>query len=569
MTHTPTTPEPPEFPSTSIVDSRRLTGPNLYCSHPGAVLEISAEALRVDALIAAWRDAVSSLLRALHWPARDIVARRDSNGASLFLSAPVDVLMTATEVNEQAWNVAEHGGAFTDAVVARLSAMAREERETRPLLAATYATAVHRKISVTFDDEEIIVGSGAGARVWPIDSIPADIDWATIRDVPIAVITGSNGKTTTTRLIAAMWRAAGVTPGWSCSDGVTVGDTELERGDFSGPAGAREVLRDARVGAAVLETARGGMLRRGLAVTRADAAIITNIAADHFGEYGVESLGDLAAVKGIVTRVLDPSACLVLNADDPELVAFAPRATSRVAWFSALSEPDAHIGRGGDSAAVDAGRLVLHVAGARHDVGAVDEMPITLGGAATHNVQNALGAALLGAALGIPVDAIRATLATFGSSPADNPGRLQIHHVRGVTVLVDYAHNPDGLRVLCETAASMPARRRLIILGQAGNRDDDQIRALARAAFAVTPFDRAIVKEMPSMLRGRPLGEISRLLVDELRLLGVADARVGTAPTELDAVRDALTWAEPGDLIVCPTHTEKTAVLALLEQSSV
>ena len=560
----------PEFPAPGIVDSRRLFGPNLYSVRTGAVLEVLCDAARAESLLDAWSAQVSELIRAVGWGDVESHVRRETGGATLFLAAPADVLMTATEANEHAWvQVDSAGAAPHGAIVARLLASATAERRTRPHLVAVRGEALSRGLSATFDDEMLTIGSGAGSRSWPLGNVPAlrDIPWHAVRDVPIALVTGSNGKTTTTRLVAAMWRAAGVTPGWCCSDGVQVGDAHLEAGDFSGPAGARAVLRDTRAEAAVLETARGGILRRGLAVSRADAAIITNISADHFGEYGVENLRHLADVKGVVARVLGAAGRLVLNADDVLLVELAGRLAANVSWFSISPEHpalDTHVRAGGDAATVHDGRVILHGDGVWVDLGDVTAMPITLRGAAPHNVQNILGAALLGTALRIPVDAIRETLATFGASAQDNPGRLQLHRFGGLTVLVDYAHNPDGLAALCETANSLPARRRLLLLGQAGNRDDEQIRALARAAWSVMPFDKVIVKEEIALLRGRSAGEIPDILVNELARLGVAPQDVEIAPSELAAMRRAFEWAEDGDQLVCPIHVDKTAVLAWL-----
>ena len=550
----------PEFPSPRIAESRRLTGPNLYSARPGAVLEVTS---LDDALLDAWRTAATHLIGAMKWELSDLVIRREKQGASLFLAAPVDVLMTATEVNEQAWVAAESGVVHApDAARVTLETTASAERATRPHFAHVYAEARRRGLTVAFDDALITLGGGAGSRTWSFTALPdvGDIAWAELNDVPIALVTGSNGKTTTTRLVAAMWRAHGSVTGWSCSDGVWVDDTQLEGGDYAGPAGAREVLRDHRVQAAVLETARGGMLRRGLAVTRASAAIITNISPDHFGEYGIDTLGELAEVKGIVARALGDAGHLVLNADDPLLVDLASRIDARVAWFSVKSSSA--------DACVRDGRVLLQHEEATYDLGAVDDMPVTFRGAAPHNIENVLGAALLASVAGVSVDAIRSTLATFGSTPRDNPGRLHVYRIGGVTLLTDYAHNPGGLAALCETARTMPAERRLLLLGQAGNRDDEQLQALVRAAWEVMPFDRVIVKEMPTMLRGRALGDVPRVFCDELTALGARPDQVEVVVGELAAIRRAVTWAREGDILVCPVHVEKAAVLAWLARVS-
>ncbi len=565
---------PPEYASPRIVDSRRLPGPNLYSARTGAVLEVALGDDDAQQLIAAWRHHVAQLVLALDWGVCESHVRRERTGASLFVAAAVDVLMTATEVNEQAWLAAESpSAADLRDVVERLAAAAVNEQRTRHHLEAAWAAAMARGLVTTLDDEVLTIGSGAGGHSWPLRDIPATdaIPWSAIHDVPIMLVTGSNGKTTTTRLVAAMWRAEGLVTGWSCSDGVWVDDAQLESGDYSGPSGARTVLRHTRVHAAVLETARGGILRRGLAVNRADAAIITNISADHFGEYGIDTMRELADVKGVVARAVGARGCLVLNADDPLLVDLGSRVGARLAWFSAApvcALLDAHVASGGDAAFVRDGRVLLHREGVAHDLGAVDGMPITLRGAAPHNVQNILGAALLGSVAGVGDDAIRRTLASFGEAPTDNPGRLQVYRFGGVTLLTDYAHNPGGLAALCETATTFAATRRLLLLGQAGNRDDEQLRALVGAAFGVMSFDHVIVKEMHARLRGRMPGELPRVFTDELARLSVATAEVEVVVGELAAVRRAVAWAGEGDLLVCPIHVEKAAVLAWLARMS-
>lgn len=572
----------PEFPSPGIVDSWRLMGPNLYSAREGAVLELdwrlftaSATDVEIETFAEAWRAVVLRAYSALAWPDAECTMHHIAHGAYLFVTAPLDGLMTATELNEQAWANAESLSTpdwtmvLPQEMLARLRHAAEAERVTRPQLRSLRDIAVQRGVNLLFDDDAVTLGSGEGSRTWPLAEVPTPdlVPWDGVHDVPIALVAGSNGKTTTTRLVGAMWRAAGVSAGWSCSDGVWVEDEQIEGGDFSGPAGARLVLRDVRVRAAVLETARGGMLRRGLAVQRASAAIITNIAADHFGEYGVESLHDLARVKAIVARALDADGCLVLNADDETLVAIAPSLGVTLAWFS-MQEPTAalgeHLANGGDGATIRDGHIWLHRRRTWHDLGAVAEMPLTLGGAAPHNIANLLGASLLAATVGVPLPAIRATLRSFGTHPSDNPGRLQIQRFGGMTVLVDYAHNPEGLAALCRTALTIPATRRVLLLGQAGDRDDAQLRALVRAAWDVIAFDRVIIKEMVPMLRGRALGALPRIFADELARVGAPPDRVEIAASEFDAIHDAFAWAADGDVLICPVHVEKSRILAWL-----
>lgn len=564
--------EPSEYLSPTILDSRRLFGPNLFSVRPGAVLEVQCHDEITQRAVTGFCHEAERLTAALGWS--DVVCdvRRSTQSASLFLSAPVDGLLTATDLSEHAWVAAEAVARGHEAPPA--TSILREtytrERNALPHLVAIEQYANARGLSFSLDDDGCSVGSGTGVRVVAHsdasleDASEFDDSWETAHDVPTVLVTGANGKTTTTRLIAAMWRAAGRRTGWCCSDGVWVDDEQLESGDYTGPSGARRVLCDSRVEAAVFETARGGMLRRGLATNLVHGAIITNISADHFGEYGVETLADLAQAKRIVARALRHDAPLVLNADDPTLVALASELTVTIRWFSAATVAS------GFSSPLDArvshGELQLRRGDAWHTLAAVADLPITLGGVAAHNTANALGAALLANAIGVPLEAIRQALVTFGASPSDNPGRLMVRRFGSLTVLMDYAHNPDGMASLCRTAATLPAARRALLLGQAGNRDDEQLRSLAATAWATQQFDAVFVKDMPSMLRGRAAGEVPRILRDALIRAGAPAEIIQMAQTELDGVRAALTWARADDLLVLGVHADRAQVLALMTQ---
>jgi UDP-N-acetylmuramyl tripeptide synthase len=381
--------------------------------------------------------------------------------------------------------------------------------------------------------------------------------------VPTALVSGSNGKTTTVRLVAAMAAAAGRTPGYCCTEGVFVAGRPIALGDYSGPAGARTVLRDRSVGLAVLETARGGILRRGLAVERADVAVITNVRADHFGEYGIETADDLAETKLVVARAVCCGGTLVLNADDTTLMGAARRLPHAAAARHALfAFDDAHPSlvalraRGGSTCAVRHQVLVLNHAGVEHSLGNVADLPLTLGGAAGYSIFNLLAATLTGAALGLPLTSIARTVSRFGADPADNPGRLERWRYRGAVVLIDYAHNPDGLEQLLCAARSLDPARLLLLLGQAGNRDDGAIAELASTAARFTP-DRVVIKELKQMLRGREPGEVPALIRRGLLAAVVAADRIYFQPDEETAARILLDAAEPGDVIVLPVHTRE------------
>ena len=561
-----------------ILDSRRLTGPGLLLDRAGAVLEVALpEGPAGDAAVTRWREELERLLAALGWAGETIAVRRFPGGASLAFTAPPDALYAATEVNEQAWAAAmaqltrpDGGGPppFEEGVARLAGEIARE---SNPALLALRAEAGRRGVACLQGEGLVTVGLGAGSRTWPTDALPspAEVDWRAIRDVPVLLVTGTNGKTTTVRLLAAIAREAGIAAGLTSTDRVEVAGEILDRGDCSGPMGARALLRDRRLELAILETARGGLLRRGLAVERADAALVTNVAADHLGEFGIGDLADLAEVKLLVTRVVPPAGRVVLNADDPELAARGSRPgafRAPVVWFTldpANPLVQSHLAAGGEAWLLDDGRLV-HARGAgRKPLLAVADIPLALGGAARYNVANALAAAALATAAGLPAAAIAAGLRRLHPSPADNPGRTNLLERRGVRILLDYAHNPHGLTALLELAATLPAERRLILLGHAGDRTDEAIRDVARTAWTFRP-DRVIVKELPSMLRGRAPGEVPAVFLDELRRLGAPEEMLSEAPDEPAAVRQALAWARPGDLLLLLVHTDREAVLELL-----
>ena len=566
-------------------DSRRLTGANLYFDGPGAALE-TVHGLMFDvATLLRWRANITRARALLDWQEGAVVVREHASGASLAFEAPFDQLYIAAEVNEWALysalgqrasdapvdDEAEHPRPHVahfddDGALRQLQALAATE--AKPALRALVDAARARGVPAHADDDALSLGEGSTSRTWPLSELPAidDVPWSQLHAIPKAVVTGSNGKTTTVRLLAAMLRAHGLHAGYSSTDGLFIDGERVEAGDYSGPVGARTVLRDPRVDAAVLETARGGLLRRGLVASDARVAVVTNVAADHFGEYGIHTLDHIAAVKLVVAKSLAADGLLVLNADDPMLVAHAP-SSRRIGWF-ALAFADA-MARGAPACGVRDGRLVLARDGIEHDLGDVAAMPLSVGGAARYNIANIAGAALAADALGVPTDTSAAVLARFGGSNADNPGRLQRWTLGDVEVLLDYAHNPDGLRGLLDVAAGLRRGGRLaLLLGHAGNRLESDFCALAEVAAQATP-DRVWLKDIGGdYLRGRASGDVAMILRDALLASGIAETDLPICLDEAQASREALAWARAGDLLVLPVHelARRDEVVALLDR---
>ncbi|MGQ0384977.1 MAG: Mur ligase family protein, partial [Gammaproteobacteria bacterium] len=525
------------------------------------------------AILAGWERRVRLAIRSLGWPAGPLAALAHPGGASLALAAPADLLFTATEINEWALaaTVAEQDPTRRDGLIALLAAEQPEEpeppvledagaidrlrrraaREAKPRLGALLAEAARRGIPWFGDDDGLTIGAGRGGRRWPLAELPepAEVPWGALHGIPTALVTGTNGKTTVVRLVAACARDAGLATGWSCTDGVYVDGAALTTGDYSGPAGARRVLSDARVECAVLETARGGILRRGLAVVHADVAVITTISADHFGEYGVHDLEGLAAVKLAVARTLDDRGLLVVNADDAVLSRAAPGAGKPLGWFARDASQRlvaGHRAAAGAACAVADGRLLLWQKGTAHDLGAIAGMPLAASGHPAFSKSNLAAAALGAAGLGIAPAAIAAVFARFGADPADNPGRLMRYEVGGLHLIVDFAHNPAALAGLVDSALGLRGGGRLaILLGQAGNREDQDLERLAAVAASVRP-DLVVVKELSGYLRGRGAGEVAAILSRARERAGLAGSAMEAAPGEIAAGRRARTGARPG-----------------------
>jgi len=547
------------------------------------------------ALLRDWERRVALARRELRWPAAPERAIVHMSGASLALGAPVDQLFTATEVNKWALaaTIAQREPERAESLIAALAVEQPDEaespvldeagallrlrrraaREANPRLRALVDAAAMRRLPWLGDDEVLTLGAGAGSHSWPLAGLPhpSAVDWQALRGVPTALVTGTNGKTTVVRLLAACAKASGRETGYCCTDGVFVAGQALGTGDYSGPAGARRVLRDARVEAAVLETARGGILRRGLAVARADVAVITSIAADHFGEFGVHDLDALVDVKLAVARALDAGGLLVANGDDTLLARRAPECGKPISWFAQDADHPllaAHREAGGATAGVRQGRLVLSWQAREHDLGTVSAMPLAAGGHSHFNVANLATAALGAAGLGIEPESIATVFARFGADPADNAGRLMRFELGGLNLIVDFAHNPTALAGLIDFAQHLRGHGRLaLLLGQAGNREDADIDRLAAVAASAGP-DLIVVKELESYLRGRGGGEVPAILRRALERAGVAEGSIADAADEDHAVRHALAWARAGDVLVLPLHSKdgRGHALALIGQ---
>ncbi len=400
--------------------------------------------------------------------------------------------------------------------------------------------------------------------------------------IPIVAVTGTNGKTTTVRMIAHILKLKGKRVGMTSTDGIVIDGRMIKKGDMSGPKSAQMVLQNPTVDTAVFEVARGGILREGLGYDRNDVAVVTNVTGDHLGIGGIDSLGQLANVKGVVVEAVPRSGTAVLNADDAHVYRMARHCAGKVVLFSIASQKgedgydrvDGHTARGNAAFVLKAGPegelIVLRHGPRTMPVLYTHLIPATFGGKARMNVANALAAAAAAWAAGAHLHDIRQGLRTFSTTFFQAPGRLNLLDVGGIRVVIDYCHNVDGMRQLADFVERMMTEpqskagrigpssngrirsgRAIGVIGIPGDRRDADQREYG--AIAARAFDEIIVREDKN-LRGRAPGVSAGNVIEGVRAARTAGARVLKADKTLDemtAVRTALRRAAPGDLIVC------------------
>ena len=372
--------------------------------------------------------------------------------------------------------------------------------------------------------------------------------------VPIAAITGTNGKTTTCRMLAHITKMAGYTPGLTTTDGVYIDGHRTVQGDMTGPVSARMVLADPQIDLAVLETARGGLLRAGMGVREVNVGAVLNVQADHLGLKGIDTLEQLAEVKRIVVEVATD--CAVLNADDPLVLRMSGYAEAKNICYVTMNPSHAlvreHIRAGGRACALEAGvngqMITLYERGRHIPLVWTHLIPATLEGRAMHNVQNAMFAAAVAFSLDIKLDAIRQGLRTFDSTFYQAPGRMNVYDEHPFKVLFDYGHNAHAVAAMADLAQRLDCMgRRIVVLAGPGDRRDEDLVAIAQAVAG--RFDHYVCRR-DDALRGREPDEVPRIISAALRSLGVPDGAISVIPDEQEAIDAALRMGQAGDLLL-------------------
>ena len=410
---------------------------------------------------------------------------------------------------------------------------------------------------------EVNAAPGFRMHVAPSEGTPRDVAGPVIdmlfppgapSRVPIAALTGTNGKTTTARMLAHITKMAGYTPGLTTTDGVYIDGNRTVEGDMTGPVATRMVLADPKIDMAVLEVARGGLLRAGLGVPFVDVGAVLNVKSDHLGMKGIDTLEQLAEVKRILVEIARD--CAVLNADDDNVIRMSAHTDAKHLCYVTVNPQHAvvreHIRAGGRACALEAGvngqMITLYDKGRHIPLMWTHLIPATLEGRAMHNVQNAMFAAAMAFSLGLKLDAIRQGLRTFDSTFFQAPGRMNVWDEHPFKVIFDYGHNAHAVGMLAELAGKLEVRgRRLVVVAGPGDRRDEDIRDIARAVAG--RFDHYICRRDDG-LRGREPDEVPKMIAAVLREQGVREDQITLIPDEQEAIDAALRMGREGDLLL-------------------
>jgi cyanophycin synthetase len=557
-----------------LVEIRMLEGPNVYRLEPVVKVELALgrrrtwygqrdpgrhAIVRLGAAVPAreWPDPIAAIvawvrrLRADHGEGRGgLAVHRSSDPGHWIITYP--------------WSGEERSRLLTDA------ALALAERDVSPSKTARLTGAQGRMLERWTEKID-------AARTTPPPWI-RDAD----RRIPAISISGTNGKSTVSRLITHILLGAGKRVGTTTSDGVLIDERMVEPGDWTGPGGARQVLRRSDIDVAVLETARGGIVLRGMGYESNDASVLTNVSSDHLDLQGIHTLPELAEVKSTICRVTKPSGWVVLNADDALVAAVGRRVRANVAYFSAASTLPGvlrrHVRGGGRAYVVRDGTLMELEGDRESSIVEVRRVPITIGGLARHNVANALAAAGGARGLGATLAQVRDGLSDFSPSSDRSPGRLNLFRLGSRVVIVDFAHNEAGIAAVMDVAEGIAAggagRTAPItaIIGTAGDRPDDTLRGIGK--IAAKRAQRVAIKETLKYLRGRAAGAVVGELLAGVKAGGIGAGDVPIYPSETAALKAELNGAAANGhgrgadaprVIVLMCHEEREEVFDLLK----
>ncbi|BAZ66131.1 cyanophycin synthetase [Fischerella sp. NIES-4106] len=415
---------------------------------------------------------------------------------------------------------------------------------------------------------EVNAAPGFRMHVAPSQGIPRNVAGAVIdmlfpneqaSRIPVLTVTGTNGKTTTTRLLAHIYKQTNKVVGYTTTDGTYIGDYLVEVGDNTGPQSAQLILQDPTVEVAVLETARGGILRSGLAFEAANVGVVLNVAADHLGIGDIDTIDQLAHLKSVVAEAVYPDGYAVLNADDSRVAAIAERTKANIAYFTMNPESELvrnHIQKGGVAAVYENGFLSILKGDWTHRIERAENIPLTMGGRAPFMIANALAASLAAFVQNVSIEQIRAGLNTFRASVSQTPGRMNLFNLGNFHALVDYAHNPHSYEALGSFVRNWANGDRIGVIGGPGDRRDQDFVALGKLSAEI--FDYVIIKEDDDT-RGRARGSAAELIIQGIKQIN-PDYEYEAILDETQAINKALDIAPENSLVVILPESVNRAI---------
>lgn len=554
--------------------SSRLLGQSRFFTEPGAVMDIAWRENNqeiADLYVKSLQDVLSLL------PIKDyeLNVKVFPSGINVALRYPYDLLMVACEILDWVWDdVVDFWDLQQDInlkrAVTKFKKMIKENQQI--LLRKIYQKALLKKVNFSIHKDILVLGSGVKQFSCPLNQITkiGDIPWAKIGNIPTVLITGTNGKTTTTRLTEFICRRAKLKSGYCSTDWVMVNGRLVTEGDLSGPTGHQYVLMHPKVEVAVLEVARGGIVKRGLLPNYASVATVTNIAYDHIGQNGIDSLEDLAEAKGIVYQGLADDGIALINLDDKYIVNLDNHNRNCSYLSTKLNEAEisTYLRASNFVVFLDDGFITIKTATEKYKLNKIDSIPITVNGLATYNFENALQAVGLCFAVGVLPEQIKRGLAKFGADEKSNFGRWNYYHSKSHGhLVVDIAHNPAGLENILSLAQQFRKLHNLTgKLGLMYGNTADRCSTIPEIVEIIRKYkvDNIVIKEFQESLRGSELGEMPQVFYDELIKSGYSSEQLQIIPNEMDAVQHILQSAKPEDMYLLCSHEQITEVSRLL-----
>lgn len=551
--------------------SRRLVGPNLFFKETGTVLDVPLVENREELTKLFYQEA-EKFLPALGWEQIKITHKFFNNGVRLAFTAPVDITMPACDVIDFVWLSAREGfetGNFKSIEEAKKELIPIIDEDKDLTYRNLYELAKSKGFNAFRDKNKAFIGSGTGCYEFDLkkDSFD-DIPWEDIYDIPAIIVTGTNGKTTTIRLTDYICRVAGKLTGYTSTDWVKVNDELIDEGDYSGPTGHQFVLTNKKVEVALLESARGGLLKRGLIESFVNAAAVTNVSADHLGEDGIETVAELAEAKSIVFRTMGEGSHAIINLDNSYMKERFEKLNC--AKIVVTQNPEAHdmkyyLTKADYACIVENGNFVWVDGDIKTNLLAVADAPLTVKGFAKHNIENAMIAISLSFKLGVDLDTITKGLKSYSNDAKVNRGRANIFEWDNKVAVVDYAHNEAGMEALLNMMKAYDKGGiTYLMIGTTGDRK--YLISGINDIILKHNVDFIVLKETEKYLRGAKPMELPLLIRKDLDDKGFDISKTYISHGELEGVKYIVDKLEANDMAIFCCQAELPEVIDYLEK---